>query len=49
MIGMLSSLKVDYKGESVKRLEKHYSNLTLGDKYQHLTGLLIEVKAKIKC
>lgn len=43
---MLSNLNIDYKQESTKRTKKHYADLTLGEKYQLLTELLLEMKAK---
>lgn len=44
---MLSNFDIDYKEESIKRLGRNYANLTLGEKYQLLTELLLKVKDNI--
>lgn len=44
---MLSNLGIDYKEVSLERFEKNYTNLTLGEKYQLLTQLLLKAKDNI--
>lgn len=44
---MLLNFDCDYEKESINRLEKLYTNLTLGEKYQLLTELLLKVKESI--
>jgi hypothetical protein len=44
---MLSNLGSDYQKESINRVKKDYIDLSLGEKYQPLTELLLEIKLKL--